>query len=197
MIRFCLLVMLTLPASAALSQTVVGRAIVDGRPVTLFDNKTWSFAGDAKPGCAVLSPKLSFCGDPDRWMPSTKPTLDVIAAYRHDSVHYGQMILEDIGTDQGLSMQAVRQFILDFAAQSSGGVPPIVISTEPVTVGTMSGETIVYGFNVSGVDTVYANTILLGDATLLQLITYQIGDEYTDMHADLHAEFIEASKVTE
>jgi hypothetical protein len=197
MIRFLLMICLLSAPVAALSQTVVGRAIVDGRPVTLFDNKTWAFAGDPKVGCAVLTPKLSFCGDPDRWMPSTKPSPDVIAAYRHDSIHYGQIIIEDIGTDQGLSMRAVRQFILDFAAQNSGGEPPIVISTEPVTVGSMTGETIVYGFNVSGVDTVYSNTVLLGESTLIQLMTYQLGSEYTDMHADLHAEFLEASKVTE
>jgi hypothetical protein len=195
MIRFALALSLffSMPAAA---QTVVGRAIVEGRPVTLYDNKTWAFAGDTKPGCAVLSPKLSFCGDPDRWAPSAKPSPDVIAAYRHDSLHYGQMIVEDLGTDQGLTMRAVRQFILDFAAQSSGGVPPIVISTEPVTVGSLSGETLVYAFNVSGLDTVYANTILLGDDTLIQLITYQIGKDYTDKHVDLHAEFLDASKVT-
>jgi hypothetical protein len=197
MIRIWMLALLLLAPTATLAQTVVGRAIVDGRPVTLLDNKTWAFAGDTKPGCAELSPKLSFCGDPDRWVPSTKPNPDVIAAYRHDSLHYGQMIVEDIGTDQGLTMQAVRQFILEFAAASSGGVPPIVISTEPATVGSLSGETIVYGFNVAGIDTVYANTILLGDTTLVQLITYQLGDEYTDKHAELHAEFIAASKVSE
>jgi hypothetical protein len=92
MIRFWLLVVLILP-SVALAQTVVGRAIVDGRPVTLYANKTWSYAGDTKPICAILSSKLSFCGDPDRWMPAAKPTPDVIAAYRHDSLHYGQIII--------------------------------------------------------------------------------------------------------
>lgn len=195
MIRFPVVLglLMSLPAAA---QSVVGRAIVDGRPVTLYDNKTWSFAEDSVPGCATLSPKLSFCGDPDRWAPSTKPSADVTAAYRHDNLHYGQMIIEDLGTDQGLTMRAVRQVILDFAARSSGGEPPIVISTEPVTVGSLSGETIVYAFNVAGLDTVYANTILLGDDTLLQLITYHIGKDYTDKHADLHAEFLEASKVT-
>jgi hypothetical protein len=117
-------------------------------------------------------------------------------AYRIDSLHYAQVIEEELGTAQGVTMPMVRQFILDFAQQQTNA-PPIVVSTKPAQVGTMTGETMVYAFTIMGVDTVYANTILLGETSLVQLITYQIGSDYTDRHAELHADFNKNMQVTQ
>ncbi len=185
--------MVPLGASA---EEAVGRSIVGGRPVTLYDDKTWDYVTDAVPGCAVLSPKLSFCGAPDRWVPSAKPTPDAIAAYRYDSLHYGQIIIEDLGLAQGFTLDAVSEFVLDYAERASGA-PATVITTEPASLNGIEGRTIVYAFKVSGIETVYANTILVGQNTLLQVITYEIGTQYSETHADLHAEFLAATQVTE
>lgn len=195
MVRLGLLLALCV-ASPALSQTNVGRAIVEGRTVTLFDNKSWAFADAATPGCAALSSKLSFCGDPDVWQPTAKPKPDALVADRIDSLHYAQVIEEELGTAQGVTLPMIRQFILDFAQQQTNA-PPIVVSTKPAQVGTMTGETMVYAFTIMGVDTVYANTILLGETSLVQLITYQIGSDYTDRRAELHADFNKNMQVTQ
>jgi hypothetical protein len=193
-IRIGVTVTLCLLSGAVLAQELVGKALVDGREVELFSDQTWRFSGTPEENCKTLSTRLSFCGDSTRWQTSAKPTPDVIAAYRHDSISYGQFIIEDLGTDQGLTMSSVRKFILDFAGQVSGE-PPVIISTEPITLGGLLGETIVYSFTISGLRTVYSNTVLLGKDTLLQAITYQLTDGFTDEHKALHDEFIAATRL--
>jgi hypothetical protein len=196
MMRLAMTLAIGLAPIVAGAQTVVGRAIVDGRPVTLYDNKSWAFSGELPASCKELSQKLTFCGSSDRWTPMTPPTPEVIAAYRHDNLHYGQFVVEDVGKAQGLTMTAVRDFVLQRVDDLTGS-PPIVISSEPVDIAEFEGETLVYSFTISGLETVYANTILLGETTLLQVITYEYGADYTPKHAELHAEFLKAAQVKE
>jgi hypothetical protein len=175
---------------AAYAQDVVGKALVDGKPVILYSDKSWAFENVAD-GCSVLNPKLTFCGDALGWTPSTKPTPDVLAAFRLNDITYSNFIYEDIGRSVGLTPEGVRDILLKIVEGQTGSIPR-VIETGPATVSGKPAETMVYAFDVSGLKVVYANTFVLGDASLLQAQTYEIGDSYTDAHRAAHAAYLAA-----
>lgn len=182
---------LALTASfAAVAQDAVGKALVDGKPVILFGDKTWAFE-NAEDGCSFLSPKLTFCGDALGWTPSTKPTPDVLAAFRLNDITYANFIFEDIGRSVGLTPEGVRDILLKIVEGQTGNIPRVV-ETTPATVSGKAAETMVYAFEVSGLKVVYANTFVLGEASLLQAQTYEIGDSYTDAHRAAHAAYLAA-----
>jgi hypothetical protein len=192
---FCSAMIMFFLAWPALAQTVVGRAVVDGRTVTLFDNQSWQFETADEAGCKLLSAKLSFCGDPIKWHNTRVPAPDVIAAYRYNDQQYGQFIVENLGTAQGLTSESVRKIILDIARQASGQ-DPVVISITPASLGELSGETVVYTFNISGLETVYANSLFLTENTLLQAMTYAVGTStYSPTHETIHAELLAVTQL--
>ena len=183
-------------ATTVNAQGLVGKALVDGREVELFSDKTWRFSEESAEDCRTLSAKLAFCGNASEWKPTAAPTSDILAAFRHDDKNYGQFIIEDLGMAQGLTMPAVREFVLGFAEQAAGE-PPVIISTDPVTMGELTGETMVYAITISGVELIYVNSIFLSENTLLQAMTYQVASEYTPEHDALHAEFLAATRLME
>jgi hypothetical protein len=177
------------PASA---QTVVGKALVEGKPVILMDDKTWAYE-DPSAECQTLTAKLTFCGSALGWSPSTRPTPDVLAAFRLNSTTYSNFIYEDLGTSNGLTVDGVRDILLKIVQGQTGEVP-VVIESSTDMIGTLSGETMVYGFRISGLDVVYSNTFILCTNSLLQAQTYEIAATYTDAHRKNHADFLGAIK---
>lgn len=179
------------------AQSLVGKTVVEGREVELFSDHSWRYAIDLPPECTTLGPKVAFCGSKDDWTPSQRPNPQVLAAYRRSSAQYGQLIVEDLGRDQGLTEEVVRSAIIS-TARADTGSEPTVISNDPVTHDGLSGETLVYRAVSAGFDTVFSITYLLGKGTLLQVITYEIGiggPEYTETHKANHAAFLAATKV--
>jgi hypothetical protein len=85
----------------------------------------------------------------------------------------------------------VREVLLRIVQNQTGTVPT-VIETTTAKVGSLTAETLVYGFKVSGLDIVYANTFILGANSLLQAQTYEISTSYTDAHRQVHADFLTA-----
>lgn len=185
----CAYVFLQGPASA---QSVVGKALVDGKPVILMDDRTWTYE-DPSADCQTLTGKLTFCGSALGWTPSTRPTPDVLAAFRLNSTTYSNFIYEDLGTSKGLTVEGVRDILLKIVESQTGEVP-VLIETSTDMIGTLPGETMVYGFKVSGLDVVYSNTFVLGANSLLQAQTYEIAVNYTDAHRKNHADFLGAIK---
>ena len=182
-------------AYPTVAQTVVGRAVVDGRTVTLFDDQSWQYETASEAGCKLLSSKLSFCGDLLQWKETRVPAPDVIAAYRYNDRNYGQFIIEDIGTAQGLTTESVRKIVLDIARQASGQ-DPVVISVQPVFLADLAGETIVYSFKISGVETIYTNSLFLTENTMLQAMTYAVGTStHAPLHESIHAELLAATQL--
>ncbi|WP_157970938.1 hypothetical protein [Pseudogemmobacter bohemicus] len=180
-------------AAPALAQGVSGKAMVDGRVVTLFDDRTWRF-DEATEGCETLSARLEFCGAAAGWTIAQKPTPDYTAAYRLTDRLYGGFIVEEIGTDQGLTPEAVRKLLLEIL-QGAMNVVPVVIANEPATIDGKTGETLVYGFRVDGIDVVYANSFLLSKGSVLQVLTYEVGvKDYSDAHRRTHDGFVAATR---
>ncbi|MGL4237772.1 hypothetical protein [Tabrizicola sp.] len=182
----------------AVAQTVVGRSVVDGKVALLYDNGTWSFDESAQVSteCAAVSPLVQFCGRNAGWSTTPPGSPEVNAAYRIDERHYAQYIIEEIGTDDGLTTDFMRKVVLE-NAKNAAGAEPEVIDVEKVTLGRLSGDTVVFRIKFNGVDFVFASSVFVDKKLAVQVITYAIARDYSPEHAKLHADFLSYTKLVE
>lgn len=191
------LILTTLAAGSGLTQTVVGRAIVDGERVELYSDKTWRFENEPEPECKALGLGVSFCGDANRWAPSPPPTADIAAQYRFDDRHYGQYILEGLGVDDGIT----TKFMSDAVIQNAAGATGVTKADIPVLdsfdskVNGFDATTIVYGLRFDQLDVVFVNTIVVLPKRTIQALTFAVGTDYSDMHKELNAEFLSLTTI--
>jgi hypothetical protein len=201
-VKLVVLVCLTclLDAGLAFGQSVVGKALVSGKVVTLFDDGTWKYADAVVNGsdtdCEQISPKVQFCANLLGWSKSLEANAEVTAAYRIDARHYAQFIIEDLGTDDGLSAEFMRQAVLENATMATGSKPE-VIDVLPVTLGSLTGETVVYRGKFQGVSFVFSNSIFLEPKVTMQITTYAVAGDYTPVHASFQADLLANTKVAE
>jgi hypothetical protein len=194
--KLFLIVALLLPAFGH-AQEVLGRSIVEGRSITILADGTWEYADAADPTCDMIYRGVEFCGGAAGWQRTTPPNSEISASYRFDDRHYGQMIIEALGEDDGLTSKAMRQIVIQNAAAATGVLPSdiAVIDVHPSVFAGQDIETIVYTLDVEGVDVVFANAISTSPRQTMQLMTYAIGPEYTDQHRSLHEAFLSEIKL--
>lgn len=184
----------------ALAQSAVGKAVVGGKTVTLFDDGTWKYADAATAGtpagCEDVTRAVQFCGAALGWSSTAPPSPEINAAYRIDARHYAQYLIEELGSDDGLTAEFMRQVVLD-NAQMATGVTPEVIDVQSATLGSLTGDTVVYKAKVSGLDVVFANSIFVQPKRVMQIMTYAISGDYSPQHADYQAEFLANTKLAE
>lgn len=191
---FPLTLALVLPSTLSAAE-IVGQAVVNGKTVILFSDQTWSYEQSANEDCNLVSKSVQFCGEGLGWTKFDAPNPQVTAAYRRNDRQYGQFVIENLGTADGLTLDAMRGLVLEFAKQVSGDTPTIVATSD----GEMNGQptaTIVYQLKIQGLEIVFANTLLLGDHLALQVQTYEISTKtFSDGHKKLHDEFVANTKV--
>jgi hypothetical protein len=184
----------------ALAQSAVGKAVVGGKTVTLFDDGTWKYADAADPAapgaCEDVTPTVQFCGTALGWTTTPPASAEINAAYRIDARHYAQYLIEDLGSDDGLTAEFMRQVVLDNAEMATGNTPE-VIDVQPVTLAALTGDTVVYKARINGLDVVFANSVFVEPQRVMQIMTYAIGSEYTPQHAGYQAEFLANTKLAE
>ncbi len=179
------------------SQTVVGSSVVDGVLVDLFDNGTWREQQAREPGCFAIETDVTFCSTDPAWQLTRKSTPSVAATLRHDDRHYGQFVIERIGTADGYSMESLRSMILEIAT-SPEGVPPSVVEVTQTTVAGIPAETVVYVVGLNGTDFLFANTLVLTEYRTIQIQTWQVGGvPYSAEHRALHEGFDMATQIVE
>lgn len=182
----------------ALAQSVVGKAVVGGKTVTLFDDGTWRYAdavaSSAADTCADVTPSVQFCGAALGWATTPPGSPEINAAYRIDARHYAQYLIEDLGSDDGLTAEFMRQVVLDNAQMATGNTPE-VIDVQPAKLDALTGDTVIYKANINGLDVVFANSVFVEPKRVMQIMTYAIGNEYTPQHAGYQAEFLANTKL--
>ncbi|WP_322888962.1 MULTISPECIES: hypothetical protein [unclassified Yoonia] len=195
--RWFAVVILAILPSLASSQTVISRAMVDGRTVTLLDDGTWRFADRDDTGCDLIVQRVEFCGLADGWRNIPPQTAEITAAYRFDDRHYGQMIVEELGTVDGLTLHFMRDIVIENAAAAAAVRPSdvVVIDVFESRVSEIPVETIVYHVAINGLPVVFANAIYTSKNRTMQLITFSIGSQFTDMHRSLHDDFLAAIEI--
>ena len=127
MVRLSVLLGLALTmASPTLAQTVVGRAVVEGRTVTLFDDNSWTFDTEAvaDTSCQQVDPNVLFC-DAGAWRPLPKQQ-EFDALYSWEGEYYGGLIIEKFGRDQGLNIDLLRTAAITNAAGATGTTPEMI-----------------------------------------------------------------------
>ena len=182
------------------AQSVLGKAIMDGRTVLILSDGTWHYEDEpstASGDCEIVALGLSFCGSSRIWMPIIPFGPDTAAAYQFDDLHYGQIIAEGIGSDHGIDMAFIRTAVLKNAAAASGrmasDIP--VLYVRPAEIDGMEAETIVYSAEFNGVSVVSANTMLNLPQRTFQMTTSSVGSRFTDKHQKLHADFLEYIRI--
>lgn len=184
----------------AFAQSAVGKAVVGGKTVTLFDDGTWKYAdaaGSVTPaGCTDITPAVQFCGASLGWISTPVASAEINAAFRIDARHYAQYLIEDLGSDDGLSAEFMRQVVLDNAQMATGNTPE-VIDVQPATLVGLTGDTVIYKARINGLDVVFANSVFVEPKRVMQIMTYAIGSEYSPQHAGYQAEFLANTKLAE
>ncbi len=180
------------------AQEVAGSTVIDGRDVTLYTDRTWEFASRGDGACTLVARNVEFCGENAGWSPTQPPNADIAATYRFDDRHYGQMIIEELGSRDGLITEYMMDVVIENAAAVIGGraADVAVLETYTVRVGNQTIPTIVYAFNIDGLDVVYANGIRTAPNRTMQLMTFSVGTEYTERHRDLHQAFLSEIRIS-
>ena len=193
------LAVLSLSALPALAQAqeVVGSSEVDGREVTLYADGTWEYDARGDSACTLVARNVEFCGENAGWEATTPPNADIAATFRYDDRHYGQMIIEEVGSADGLTNENMLDIVIDNAAAVIGGRRSDieVLETYRVRVGNQTIPTIVYAFQVEGLDVIYANGIRTSPNRTMQLMTFAIGTEFTERHRALHETFLSEIRI--
>ena len=184
---------------AAWAEKIVGRTVVSGRTVLLLDNNTWRFEEETSENCNAITTRLSFCGDRSIWAPIDPASNEIAAQYRYDDRNYAQYIVEELGTNDGLTLEGVRNVIISHAASASNISPDdvIVYDVSDVEFQGKTAETVTYQVIVDGARYVFMNTLVLEEDLILQAISYAVGDEWTEEGKDIHRQFLEFTEVNE
>ena len=181
------------------AQNVVGRSLVDGQQVELLSDGTWRFTDRATSttDCRVLPAGLEFCGIQNGWQETPAPNADIAAQFRFDDRHYGQFVIEEVGLDDGMSVEFMRRVIIENAAAVSGSSPDLIpiLGSEPARMSKVDGETVIYFVDFDGLDVVFANAIFVDAGRTVQAITFAIGKEFSQRHQELHQTFLDLIRV--
>lgn len=186
------IVAMCIAAAPAFAIEKIGSALVDGKRVDIFDNGTWAYTEVTEGDCKSLSNTLAFCGETSGWTATRPPAPDIIAQYQYDDRNYGQFVLEGVGSDDGMTMEFMRDAVLQNAAAASGvGAADIpVLDVMDAELSGYGGTTVVYRVTINGLNLVFANSIIVADAQSLQAMTFSVGSNFTEAHKALHAAFL-------
>ena len=176
----------------------IGSSTVAGRPVTLFSDFTWEYAATpAATNCSDVNGTIQFCGDTTRWKFTPTASPIIAAQYQYDASQYGEYIFERLGRSNGLTAETMTKIAVQNAAMAAQVNTSNVSVIEQANI-LFEGEpaiTVVYTLKFQGLPIVFANTIVVRDGYTVQIVTYAIMAEYTQAHRDLHAEFLQNTKL--
>lgn len=179
--------------SPALAQSKVGSAMVDGRVVDLFEDNSWQFRdGTADAPCETISDGVEFCDPQKRWKLVGRNEGEIAAQYRFSDTLYGMFITEEIGSDDGLTLEVMREAVLvNAAGQSAMSADDIVVlDVDDSDFQGRSATTMTYIAPVNNMQLTMRNTIVSMPHRTVQLVTYGIGKATTDKLSDHHADFV-------
>ncbi len=200
--RLILATIMTLAAFPALAQSanVVGNAVVDGKRVELLSDRSWRYAETAQgnAGCQALNQVLQLCNLDPGWASLDTTGTEFIRQFRLTARNYGGIIYEELGSDDGLTLEFMRNAVIENAAMFTGvpasEIPVLDVAT--VSVGENTGERVVYGAKYNGLDIIYQNTILNAPNHNIQVVVWSVGKTLTDDALASNAAFLDAIDIT-
>jgi hypothetical protein len=120
------------------------------------------------------------------------PSNEITTAYRYDDRHYAVFVIEELGSDDGITLDFMRNTALDRMASESGvkSSQVEVLENTSSKVGKKDSTLVVYRGKISGIYVVYANTIVIESKQVYQLITYSIGNDFSSNDRHVHDDLI-------
>ena len=161
------------------SQEIVGTGQANGQIVELFENFTWRYKEQSqsnKNNCDTLSGNISFCNI-GGWRIS-KATGDANAMYVIDGRHYAMFIIENVGAEDGFSLELMQDVALGYAAEAANiqksSVP--ILNRQTVSVDNKKLLSLGYSATIDNVNFTYQNNIYVGADFTMQAIVFGVGN---------------------
>jgi len=187
-------------ATVAPAQEIVGEAEIDGQTVTLFSDFSWDFASDGGPtsDCLFNEPPITFCGAPSIYenvLMTGNP--DVDAMYRVSDTTFAMLIVEGFGENLGITEDSLAEIVLENLGMAMGvpGSQVTVLERSTTRIGNQDYPTIVYSGDINGLPIVYSNTLVVQPERNAQLITYELGETYSEDHRRVNERFLSAIEI--
>ncbi len=183
---------LTIFTSSAMAQTMVGRAMVDGKTVILYDDYSWDYETKSAADCKTVAKGLTFCDPTGRWKFDTDQAPgDAITLTYSDAIG-GLIVNETLPDGHEFTTDILKSAAVINAASAAGitAKDVLVLDNKDVTLKDHSAGQISYSVNIDGIDITYVNTVIVTENRALQLMTYATGKKVTDEHTKVHDAFI-------
>lgn len=141
--------------------------------------------------CFFKADYVDFCGDAEIWEQIPPPAPDIAAQFKYNDVHYAQLVEEGVGTNNGVTPEMIERAMLMNAAAATNTTEDKIplLGRETVRIDGYEAPMLVYQVNFSGTPFVFANAYVLRETSLVQVMTYAFGSEYSDEHRDITARF--------
>lgn len=183
-------------AQPGLAKDLLGTTHLNGKEVQLFDDGTWSYAGEQAGDCIALSTQIEFCDTDGLWR-AEQTTGDFATLFSSGPNTIAGVIVEDTGSQAGINLDFMRLMALENAASASGvakeDIP--VLHSQSSDIAGHPAETLVYGARINDVGVIFANTFVILDQQTLQVVVWEFGETYTDDHRMRTEHFLSNLKI--
>lgn len=195
----CIVVLSSFAGTGVAAQSVVGRGVVAGRNVELFQDGTWRYEQASVGTCRNVSRDVRFCGSDEIWIPLPQVNKELDALYRFDDQRAGFFVYESTGSIAGMSMEVMHKTIIAGAANAGGILPEDVVILDEASSVIDGKEThkLVYTVDISGLGFAYSNSVLIAEGFTLQAVTYTVGREDNAELQKFHASFLNLIEIVE
>ncbi|MEL7281670.1 MAG: hypothetical protein AAFY35_06905 [Pseudomonadota bacterium] len=172
---------------------ILGTTLLEGRKVEILADGTWVYAEALPDDCQTVTSNIMLCAEKGRWTSLPAVNADIAAQFRFDDSTYGLLILEELGHGQGITFEAISVSVLEIAASAAGvrreDIP--VINVQDTALFGEDAQTITYAAVIDGLPITYRNTILIEEEVTIQAVTYEVSRDLTQVHTELHDEFLQ------
>ncbi|MEM1087320.1 MAG: hypothetical protein AAGH90_06290 [Pseudomonadota bacterium] len=182
-----------LMAPLAAAQGIIGSTTIDGKKINILEGNVWVYATPSNSDCDTLSATISFCNEGSAWKAEDIGAPDALQTYVYGDKFAAIMIEDNLGSNDGITVDAIEKFAIDNAATAGGVSVDQVkrLGKRNVKLGGSNAREISYAVNVDGLDLVYVNTLVVRDEWTYQFMTYSLGLVVTPQHKTLHDQFID------
>ena len=193
-----IIVIMTALPIVSWGQEKVGTAIVDGKKVELLSDGSWRYTQpQLSTDCMAIKANLEFCGIQNGWTKVADNSVDITAQFKFDDRTYGLFIVEEVGLDDGVSLEFMRTAIIENFAGATGIEPEdvVVFDVEDQKLQGRDAAIITYGGKLSGTNVIFRNMIVVDDNMTVQAAVYTFGKTVTEHLKERHSEFIEKTHI--
>lgn len=178
----------------------IASAFVNGREVHLLSDFTWVYVTkqQMKGDCIYGNQWIKFCGSSVVWhrLPSKNPAID--AGYRYDDKHTAIMFVEEIGKNDGLTLEGLsKQLLASFESEFNKTVQGLeVLDVQKITIDGQSFDRLIYTFKQNGLNHTVTGAFHVADDVNYKIYTIAKGaDEYKGYHDFMTTKFYSGVKI--